>query len=154
MKYQGKNVQMMGGKRKNNWERVNFKSYQTPRSREMRTKNSSATATKRKNNLTSDVGIVGRDNSAPASSKTIFQQRENGNALGSDALKKLLNRLFGEIGPRWLQRKDMVLGAFTRRDFSDCARRGGRLFTTGRKEFYIFITSKTIFRERLVETAV
>lgn len=48
----------------------------------MRTKNSSATATKRKNHLTSDVGIVGRDNSAPASSNAIFQKRENGNSVG------------------------------------------------------------------------
>lgn len=47
----------------------------------------------------------------------------------------------------------MVLGACTLSDFSDCARRGGRLFTTGRKEFYIFITPKTIFRARLAETS-
>lgn len=47
----GKNVQCMGGKKKNIIERVNFESYQAPRSRKMSKTNSSAAATKRKKRL-------------------------------------------------------------------------------------------------------
>lgn len=59
-------MQMMGGKEKEekNRELVNFESYQTPRSRKMRTRNSSATATKKKNPLTADFRMPGRDKSA------------------------------------------------------------------------------------------
>lgn len=59
---------MMGRKAKKKRERVNFESYQTPRSTKMRTKNSSAAPTKRKNPRASEVGTVRRPKSAHASS--------------------------------------------------------------------------------------